>query len=59
MASAQLLELPDAIDNEVREITGNVLVVDDRVARVDDRVRAAIDSAQYIYSINHLKLSSS
>jgi hypothetical protein len=38
MASAQLLEITTAIDNEVREIAENVLVVDERVAGVDDRV---------------------
>jgi hypothetical protein len=38
MASAQLLEITNAIDSEVREIAVNVLVVDDRVAGVDDRV---------------------
>jgi hypothetical protein len=38
MASAQLLEITNAIDSEVREIADNVLVVDDRVAGVDDRV---------------------
>ena len=38
MASAQLLEITNAINSEVREIADNVLVVDDRVAGVDDRV---------------------
>jgi archaellum component FlaC len=38
MASAQLLQITNAIDSEVREIGENVLVVDDRVAGVDDRV---------------------
>ena len=38
MASAQLLEITNAIDSEVREIADNVLVVDDRVAGVDERV---------------------
>jgi prophage DNA circulation protein len=42
MASAQLLEITNAIDSEVREIADNVLVVDDRVAGVDDRV-AVVD----------------
>jgi predicted fused transcriptional regulator/phosphomethylpyrimidine kinase len=42
MASAQLLEISNAIDSEVREIADNVLVVDDRVAGVDDRV-AVVD----------------
>ena len=42
MASAQLLEITNAIDSEVREIADNVLVVDDRVAGVDDRV-AGVD----------------
>ena len=38
MVSAQLLEITNAIDSEVREIADNVLVVGDRVAGVDDRV---------------------
>jgi hypothetical protein len=38
MASAQLLEITNAIDGEVRGIADNVLVVDDRVAGVDERV---------------------
>jgi uncharacterized protein YPO0396 len=56
MASAQLLEIANAIDSEVGEIAVNVLVVDDRVAGVDDRVKdvddklvAVIDGAQYIF----------
>jgi hypothetical protein len=63
MASAQLLEITNAIDSEVRGIAENVLVVDDRVACVDDRVKdvddkvkavddklvAVIDGAQYIF----------
>jgi hypothetical protein len=43
MASAQLLEIANAIDSEVREIADNVLVVDDRVAGVDDRVAGVDD----------------
>jgi hypothetical protein len=43
MASAQLLEITNAIDSEVREIADNVLVVDDRVAGVDDRVAGVDD----------------
>jgi hypothetical protein len=42
MASAQLLEITNAIDIEVREIGDNVLVVDDRVAGVDKHV-AGVD----------------
>jgi hypothetical protein len=38
MASAQLLEVANAIDSEVGEIADNVLVIDGRVAGVDDRV---------------------
>ena len=56
MASAQLLEVTNAIDSEVGEIASNVLVVDDRVAGVDNRVKAVdaklvavIDGAQYIF----------
>jgi hypothetical protein len=56
MASAQLLEITNAIDGEVRGIADNVLVVDDRVACVDDHVKdvddklvAVIDGAQYIF----------
>ena len=43
MASAQLLEITNAIDSEVREIADNVLVVDDRVAGVDEHV-AVVDN---------------
>ncbi len=57
MASAQLLKITNAIDSEVREITHNVLVVDDRVKDVDDRVKAVddklvavFDGAQYIFN---------
>jgi hypothetical protein len=42
MASAQLLQITNAIDSEVRGIADNVLVVDDRVAGVDERV-AGVD----------------
>jgi DNA-binding SARP family transcriptional activator len=49
MASAQLLEITNAIDGEVREIADNVLVVNDRVAGVDDKLVAVIDGAQYIF----------
>ncbi|KAN0115700.1 hypothetical protein V8E52_006646 [Russula decolorans] len=43
MASAQLLEITNAIDSEVRGIADNVLVVDDRVACVDDHVKDVDD----------------
>jgi hypothetical protein len=43
MASAQLLEIANVIDNEVREIADNVVSVDDRVAGVDDRVACVDD----------------
>ena len=49
MASAQLLEITNAIDSEVREIADNVLVVDDKVKAVDDKLVAVIDGAQYIF----------
>jgi hypothetical protein len=42
MASAQLLNITNAIDSEVREIADHVLVVDDRVAGVDERI-AGVD----------------
>jgi archaellum component FlaC len=42
MASAQLLQITNAIDSEVREIADNVLVVDDRLVSVDDRA-AGVD----------------
>ena len=38
MASAQLIKIANAIDSEAREIADNVLVVDGRVAGVDERV---------------------
>ena len=64
MASAQLLNIANAIDGEVREIADHVIVVDDRVAGVDDRVAgvdnrvkdvddrlvAVIDGAQHIFN---------
>jgi hypothetical protein len=43
MASAQLLEITNAIDSEVRGIAENVLVVDDRVAGVDEHVAVVDD----------------
>jgi len=43
MASAQLLEITNAIDSEVREIVDNVFGVDERVAGVDDRVAGVGD----------------
>ena len=42
MASAQLLQITNGIDSEVKEIADNVHVVDDRVAGVDERV-AGVD----------------
>ena len=36
MASAQLLEITNAIDSEVREIADNVLTVDNKVTTVMD-----------------------
>jgi hypothetical protein len=50
MASAQLLKVTNAIDSEVREIADNVLVVDDRVKDVDDKLVAVIDGAQCIFN---------
>ena len=63
MASAQLLEITNAIDSEVREIADNVHIVDDRVAGVDERVAgvgervvgmvaAVDDGAQYIFYLS-------
>jgi hypothetical protein len=43
MASAQLLEITNAIDSGVREIADDMLVVDDRVASVGDQVRSVDD----------------
>jgi hypothetical protein len=52
MASAQLLEITNAIDSGVKEIADDMLVVDDRVAGVgdqvqgvDDKVTAVVDGA--------------
>jgi hypothetical protein len=39
MASAQLLEIANAIDSGVRQIAGDMLVVDNRVAGVGDQVQ--------------------
>ena len=64
MASAQHLQITNAINTEVREIADNVLVVDDRVAgvddlmkdvddkvnAVDDKLASVIDGAQYIFN---------
>jgi hypothetical protein len=56
MASAQLLKITNAIDNEVGVIADHVVVVDDRVAGisdqvqgVDNKVTAVMDGAQYIF----------
>jgi hypothetical protein len=56
MASAQLLEITDAIDSGVRDIAEDMHVIDDRVAGVgdqvqgvDDRVAAVMDGAKYIF----------
>ena len=43
MASAQLLEITNAIDGEAKESPDNMFVVDDRVAGVNDRVAAVDD----------------
>jgi len=55
MASAQLLNITNAIDNEVREIVDNVLVVVDgvagvavRVASVDDCVKDVDDKVKTV-----------
>jgi hypothetical protein len=72
MASAQVLEVTNTINNGVREIADNVLVVHNRVACVDDRVKdvddrvkavddklvAVTDGVQYIFSQSS-KLSNS
>jgi hypothetical protein len=64
MASAQVLEITNTINNGVREIADNMLLVDNRVACVDDRVKdvddrvravddklvTVTDGAQYIFS---------
>ena len=39
MAAAQLLKATNMIDHGVREVVDNVLVVDNRVAGIDDRVK--------------------
>jgi len=56
MASAQLLEITNAIDSGVKEIADDMLVVDDRVAGVgdqvqgvDDKVTAVREGAQYTF----------
>ena len=36
MASAQLLQIADGIDSEVREIASNVIVVDNKLVEVID-----------------------
>ena len=36
MASAQLLQIADGIDSEVREIANNVIVVDNKLVEVID-----------------------
>jgi hypothetical protein len=41
MAGAQLLKVTTMIDDRVREVANNVLVVDNRVAGVDDNDRVA------------------
>ena len=56
MASAQLLEIANAIDSGVRQIADDMLVVDNRVAGVGDQVQgvnngvtAVMDGTQYIF----------
>ncbi len=43
MAAAQLLKVTNMIDNGVREVADNVLVVDSRVVGVDERVASVDD----------------
>jgi hypothetical protein len=56
MAAAQLLKVTNTIDNRVGEIADNVLVVDDRVAGVGERVAGMVaavdDGAQYIFYLS-------
>jgi hypothetical protein len=47
MASAELLKITNAINGEVREITGNVLAVDDKLVE-------AIDGTQYIFYLDSI-----
>src|SRR6266436_3384032 len=47
MAAAQLLKVTNTIDNGVREVADNVLVVD-RVASVDDRVKDVDDRVKAV-----------
>ena len=53
MASAQLLKIANAIDNDVREIADNVLVVDERVVGVDERV-VGVDEVKCSWSPNRI-----
>jgi hypothetical protein len=46
MASAQLLEIANAIDSGVRQIADDMLVVDNRVASVGDQVRGVGEQVQ-------------
>jgi len=66
MAAVQLLKVTNTIDNGVREVADNVLVVDSRVVGVDDRVKdvddrvkgvddrivAVDDGAQYSFDLS-------
>ena len=51
LAAAQLLKITNRIDNEVREVSDNVLVVDLRVAGVDDRVAGVDDRVASVQAL--------
>ena len=50
MATAQILKLAHTVDENVRDVRDEVLVVDNRVAGVDKKVAALIDGAQYTFN---------
>lgn len=50
MAAAEVLRATHIIDERVRGVSKQVLVVEDRMASVDDKVAEVIDGAQIIFS---------
>ena len=48
MAAAQLLKVTNTIDNRVEGIADNVLVVDNRLVGVDDRMKDVHDDVDQI-----------
>ena len=50
MATAQVLKVTHTIDERVRGVADEMLVVDNRVAGIDDKVATVIDGAYHIFN---------